>query len=64
MSIETAQEQDLPELLHIYARARELMRQSGNPTQWGDSWPPEEVLRRDLSEIGRASCRERVSHQV
>ena len=50
MSIETAQEQDLPELLHIYARARELMRQSGNPTQWGDSWPPEEVLQRDLSE--------------
>lgn len=50
MSIETAQEQDLPELLHIYARARELMRQSGNPTQWGDSWPSEEVLQRDLSE--------------
>lgn len=50
MSIYQAAEADLPALLRIYALAREQMRRSGNPTQWGESWPPEEVLRRDLGE--------------
>lgn len=50
MTIQKAAETDLPKLLRIYACARELMRRSGNPTQWGDHWPPEEVLRRDIGE--------------
>ena len=31
---------DLPEILKIYARAREAMAAAGNPTQWGTSFPP------------------------
>ena len=33
------QREDLPRALEIYARARALMRESGNPDQWGDDRP-------------------------
>ena len=39
---------DLPQILQIYARAREAMAASGNPDQWGDSWPPQELLEEDI----------------
>ena len=39
---------DLPQILKIYARARELMKESGNPTQWGDNFPPQELLEEDI----------------
>ena len=35
---------DLPQILKIYAHARAVMKASGNPTQWGDSYPPQEML--------------------
>ena len=39
---------DLPEILKIYARARETMAAAGNPAQWGTSFPPEELLKEDI----------------
>lgn len=39
---------DLPEILKIYARAREAMAAAGNPAQWGTSFPPEELLKEDI----------------
>ena len=39
---------DLPEILKIYARARETMAAAGNPAQWGASFPPEELLKEDI----------------
>ena len=39
---------DLPEILKIYARARETMAAAGNPTQWGTSFPPQELLEEDI----------------
>ena len=41
---------DLPEILKIYAQARAFMAQSGNPTQWGDHYPPQSLLETDLRE--------------
>lgn len=38
---------DLPQILQIYAHAREAMAASGNPTQWGDNFPPQELLGAD-----------------
>lgn len=38
---------DLPQILQIYAHAREAMAASGNPTQWGDNFPPQELLEED-----------------
>ena len=46
--IRLATASDLPRIFEVYAVARQLMRQSGNPTQWGDSFPPEELLRGDI----------------
>ena len=43
-----ATRKDLPQILKIYAHAREVMRASGNPTQWGDHFPPEEQLAEDI----------------
>ncbi|WP_051922797.1 histone acetyltransferase [Bifidobacterium stellenboschense] len=42
--------QDLPQILKNYARARELMARNGNPTQWGNTFPREEVVREDIAE--------------
>lgn len=39
---------DLPQILQIYAHAREAMADSGNPTQWGDNFPPQELLEEDI----------------
>ena len=46
--IRLATEVDLPRILEVYAVARQLMRDSGNPNQWGDRFPPEELLRSDI----------------
>ena len=39
---------DLPQILKIYAHARAVMKASGNPTQWGDNFPPQELLKEDI----------------
>ena len=47
--IRTATSADRSEILEIYARARRFMQETGNPTQWGDSYPPEELVDEDIS---------------
>ena len=46
--IRLATASDLRRIFEVYAVARQLMRQSGNPRQWGDHFPPEELLRGDI----------------
>lgn len=48
LSVQEAQEADLPKILEIYAAARDFMRRNGNASQWGESYPPESVLRDDI----------------
>ncbi len=48
MDIRHAGLSDLPRILEIYASARNFMIEHGNPTQWGDNWPPEELIRDDI----------------
>lgn len=43
-----ARHSDLEQILDIYARARKAMAASGNPTQWGDGYPPREMLEEDI----------------
>lgn len=50
MYIRKSTPDDLPEILSIYAHARAFMKAHGNPDQWGDIWPPEDLIRRDISE--------------
>lgn len=46
--IRKAQPTDWQDILEIYAAARSFMKASGNPTQWGDTFPPEDLIRADI----------------
>ena len=50
--IRTAQPRDLARILEIYDYARGFMERTGNASQWGKHFPPEELLREDI----RAQC--------
>lgn len=39
---------DLPRIHEIYARARSYMEHSGNPTQWGNFYPPADLIADDI----------------
>ena len=47
--IETANREDLPRILEIYAFAREFMAKTGNPNQWGTTHPPKAQLEADIA---------------
>lgn len=44
---------DLPAIASVFSAARQFMAAQGNPTQWGSSYPPEELLAADIA-AGRA----------
>lgn len=48
LSIRNTKFDDIPRLLEIFAIARKFMAETGNPNQWGDSYPREELLREDI----------------
>ena len=48
--IRKATYEDLPELMEVFGRAREIMRASGNMNQWNDGYPSEEIVRKDIDE--------------
>ena len=47
--IRQATVQDIPEILRIYEAARAFMRRSGNMTQWSGGYPPEDIIRADIT---------------
>ena len=49
MNIRKAKLSDLDAIMKVYAAAREYMRNSGNPTQWGTDKPKKEWLEDDIS---------------
>ena len=53
LKIRKAVTKDLERILEIYAYAREVMKNSGNPDQWGDFQPPRELVEYDIS-VSRA----------
>ena len=46
--IRNARPGDWDDIMEIYAIARDFMKTAGNPTQWGDTFPPEEMVREDI----------------
>lgn len=48
MIIRKAKQDDFDEILRVYESAREYMRQSGNPDQWGNEKPKKETLIDDI----------------
>lgn len=39
---------DLDQIMQIYARARAEMAAAGNPSQWGDDYPSQELIEQDI----------------
>lgn len=46
--IRKARPEDLTEIERIYALARRFMASTGNPSQWGNHYPPRELLESDI----------------
>lgn len=46
--IRKAEWKDLEQILKIYAHARKFMEESGNPTQWGTAYPPQNLIQKDI----------------
>ncbi|MBQ6165428.1 MAG: N-acetyltransferase [Clostridia bacterium] len=50
MEIRKAIPGDLDAIMRVYGIAQEFMIRSGNPTQWGHSYPTEELLSADIAD--------------
>lgn len=48
LSIRHTKEQDVPSVMEIFKGAREFMKENDNYDQWGDTWPPESLIREDI----------------
>lgn len=48
LMIRLAKKDDLKEILHVFKIAREFMKITGNPNQWGDNYPNQEILQEDI----------------
>lgn len=55
--IEKALPGDLPEILRVFATARQAMAENGNATQWTDGYPSEECVRGDIRDGWCYVCR-------
>ena len=51
MYIRTARMDELDRIMEIYAYARAVMAENGNPKQWGaTNWPPKALIANDIAE--------------
>ncbi len=58
MDIRKAEMKDLNQILGIYAAARAFMRDHGNPNQWREDKPAQEVVVKDILEGVSLLCTE------
>ncbi len=49
MHIRKAMIDDLSVIMRIYRIAQDFMIESGNPNQWGHSYPSENLIREDIN---------------
>lgn len=47
--IRNARPADWDDIMEIYAIARGFMKTAGNPTQWGDTFPPVDMVKEDIA---------------
>lgn len=48
MEIRKAVKEDFERIMQIYRDAQKFMKENGNPTQWGDEYPSEELVLQDI----------------
>ncbi len=49
MVIRKSERRDLEQIMALYEEARAFMRKNGNPSQWGNSHPPREMIEADIA---------------
>ena len=49
MEIRNSKTDDLQEILKLYEKARDFMASHGNASQWGNSYPPKELIESDIA---------------
>ena len=49
MNIRKAKIEDLNQIMDIYRIAQDFMIESGNPNQWGHSYPSEDLIKEDIA---------------
>ena len=47
---------DLQEIEKLYSEARIFMRENGNPTQWGEYYPPIDLIKEDIENAVSYVC--------
>lgn len=50
MNIRNAVSADLPRIMELYRMARMFMSRNGNPNQWGTSYPPRNLIEKDIQQ--------------
>ena len=56
MEIRKTQIDDLDIVMGIYESARSFMSQNGNPDQWGNNYPPTDLIKNDISDGNSYVC--------
>ena len=49
LTIRKSAPDDIPEMMEIFAAARRFMARTGNPDQWSEDYPGEELLKSDIA---------------
>jgi len=49
MVVRLCREGDFYSVMKIYENARSFMRKNGNPDQWGNSYPSDDLIRNDIN---------------
>lgn len=58
MKIRKTQLIEIDKVMEVYAAAREFMKRTGNPNQWGSSNPPQSKIERDIKNGNSYVCEE------
>lgn len=65
MNIRKAKIEDLNQIIKIYRSAQDFMIESGNPNQWGHSYPNEDLIKEDIEkEVCYLICDDDSPHGV
>ena len=65
MYVRKAKIEDLTDIMHIYKIAQDFMIESGNPNQWGHSYPKKELIEEDIkNEVCYVVCEDDFPHGV
>ena len=57
MKISNARYEDLPRMMEIFREARQTMRESGNTSQWPETYPSETIIKEDIRNGHSYVCR-------